>query len=145
MSDVDGGAERAAGASAAAAAPVPSPAESTVIEPTEAEIEVWAERERERRAAWLRGPTPEERAAFAQRERERRLAGLPRESESAAFARRMRLYPREAQLAAEGAVVLFLRWSRRGLSELVRAGRDWEDEVGQPPPRRRVPLEDDAS
>ena len=38
----------------------------------------------------------------------------------------MRRYPREAQLAAEGAVSLMWKWSRRTMIDLVRAGREWE-------------------
>ncbi len=114
------------------------------VEPTEAELEEWAERERKRRAAWLAGPTPEERAAYAAAERDRRAAGLTDEdARSAELARLMKRYPREAQLAAEGAMSLLVRWSRQGFAELVRAGREWEEEVSTPNRRRRVPIDDD--
>jgi hypothetical protein len=116
------------------------------LEPTEAELEDWAKRERKRREAWLEGPTAEERAEFARRERERRLAELDDRSAGARAAERarlMRLYPREAQLAAEGAMSLLLRWSRQGFAELVRAGREWEEEFGESARRRRVPLDED--
>ena len=55
----------------------------------------------------------------------------------------MKRYPREAQLAAEGAMSLLVRWSRQGFAELVRAGREWEEEVSTPNRRRRVPIDDD--
>jgi len=47
------------------------------------------------------------------------------------------------QLAAEGAALLFWKWSRRGLEVLIDAGREWED-VNPRPERRRVPLDEDA-
>lgn len=116
------------------------------LDPTEAELEEWAANERKRREAWLRGPTPEERAEFAEMERERRLAALEGRSGPGSAARDrarlMRLYPREAQLAAEGAMSLVVRWSRQGFAELVRAGRDWEEEFESTRPRRRVPLDE---
>jgi hypothetical protein len=115
------------------------------IEPSEAELDRWAAEERERREAWVRGPTADERAAFARSERERRLAEL--EGIDDLWAERMRLmrrYPREAQLAAEGAMSLMWKWSRRTMVELVRAGREWEDEFVAPTRRRRIPLDDDT-
>jgi hypothetical protein len=116
------------------------------IDPTEDEIREWAERERKRREAWLNGPSAEERAAFARRERERRLAELPEEPEAneAGHWRSPRRYRRETQLVAEGAMSLLWRWSRRGLAELVRAGREWEEESAQSTTRRRVPLDDEV-
>jgi hypothetical protein len=119
--------------------------EPLVLEPTEAELEEWAKRERKRREAWLQGPTAEERAEFARRERDRRLAELgdqPAGSRAAERARLMRLYPREAQLAAEGAMSLLMKWSRHGFAELVRAGREWEEEFGESARRRRVPYDE---
>jgi hypothetical protein len=79
---------------------------------------------RQRREAWLAGPTDAEKEAWAQRERERRLAEI------------------------EGR-----RWPRRPpgdpvsevFENLVRAGREWEDEfTAQPPRRRRVALSADV-
>lgn len=117
------------------------------VEPTRAEIDEWAAREKQRRAAWLNGPSPEERAEYANRVRQRRVAdafdeGESRVSESVQLGVR---YGREAQLAAEGAMTLFYRWSRRRMAELVRAGREWEEETTLPNRRRRVPLDDEES
>ena len=39
---------------------------------------------------------------------------------------------------------MLYRWSRKTFAELVRAGRDWEEETAMPSRRRRVPLDDDA-
>jgi hypothetical protein len=141
------------------AAPVVPPDALTPLQLNEAEIDEWAERERQRREEWLRGPTAEERAAWAQQERERRLARLraPSATEASESGRLGAHYLREAQLAAEGAVRLvwkevaaegamgaFRKWSRRGLDTLVRAGREWEEEAAQPGPRRPVPLDEQA-
>ena len=51
---------------------------------------------------------------------------------------------REGQLAAEGAVALFYRFSRRTFAELVKAGREWEEDTALPGRRRRVPLDDEV-
>ena len=78
-----------------------------VLEPTEAELEEWVERERKRREAWLQGPSAEERAAYIRAERDRRAAeAQDQEARIAERLRQMRIYPREAQLAAEGAMSL---------------------------------------
>ncbi len=53
-------------------------------------------------------------------------------------------YGRETQLAAEGAMLLLYRWSRRTFGELVRAGREWEDETVMPNRRRRISLDDEG-
>ena len=119
----------------------------TELEPTEAEIEEWAAREKQRREAWLNGPSAEERAEYARRLRRRRLADAFDEGE-ARIADNVRLgvrYGRETQLAAEGAMTLLYRWSRRTFAELIRAGREWEEETSLPNRRRRVPMDDEDS
>ena len=131
-----------AGAPGPEGEPVPGP---LPLQPTQAEMEEWAARERSRREAWLNGPTPEERERWARQERARRLAALaqaaPTEAQQAQARERERSM-REAQLAAEGALALFWKWSRRGLDLLVDAGREWERSPAQPG-RRRVPLDED--
>ena len=116
------------------------------LEPTQAEIDAWAAKERARREAWLRGPTDEERAAFARRSRQRRLAETFDEGEERIEqgVRQGLRYGRETQLAAEGAMLLLYRWSRRTFSDLVRAGREWEDETVMPNRRRRISLDDEG-
>lgn len=123
------------------------PDESSSLEPTQAEIDAWVARERKRRQAWLNGPSDDEREAYAQQLRRRRVAdafdeGETRISEGVRTGVR---YGRETQLAAEGAMTLFYRWSRRTMTELVRAGREWEEETSLPNRRRRVPQDDEAS
>src|SRR5262245_60756802 len=120
--------------------------EPVMLEPTDAELDEWAERERSRRQAWLSGPTDDERAAWAKQERMRRLSQLSdadREAMFSEWTRQMVRYPREMQLAAEGMLSLFYQWSRRQMAEFIRAGRDWEDQVGRTGRRRRVHLDDD--
>ncbi len=116
-------------------------------EPTQAEIDEWAARERARREAWVKGPTAEEREEYAQRVRQRRLAEAFDEGE-AKITESVRLgmrAGRETQLAAEGAMALLYRFSRRTFHELVRAGREWEEETTLPTRRRRVKLDDEGS
>jgi hypothetical protein len=117
------------------------------LEPTQAEIDAWVAKERARRQAWLNGPSPEEREAYALRLRQRRIADTFDEGEAMltdSVRRGMRL-GREGQLAAEGAVALLYRYSRRTLSELIRAGREWEEETSLPIRRRRVSMDDEGS
>jgi hypothetical protein len=120
--------------------------EAAGLEPTQAEIDAWVAKERERRQAWLNGPSAEEREAYASRLRQRRLADTFDEGEAMltdSVRRGMRL-GREGQLAAEGAVALLYRYSRRTFAELVRAGREWEEETSLPIRRRRVSMDDEA-
>ncbi len=117
------------------------------LEPTQAEIDAWAERERARRQEWLSGPSDEERAAYARQVRQRRLAETFDEGEHR-LEEGMRQglhYGREAQLAAEGAMTMLYRWSRRTFAELVKTGREWEEDTAMPRVRRRVPMDDEAS
>ena len=117
------------------------------LEPTQAEIDAWVAKERERRQAWLNGPTPEEREAYALHLRQRRLADTFDEGEAMLTDRVRTRYAlgREAQLAAEGALALLYRFSRRTYAELVRAGREWEEETSLPRRRRRVSMDDGGS
>jgi hypothetical protein len=127
------------------------------LEPTDAEIQRWASQEHERREAWLHGPTDAQKASWAAQERARRSAErglgqvrLPRPTiptPSVETRRLAQYYIREAQLATEGAMSMFFNMSIRNVVDtLVQAGRDWEDEyTNRPPRRRRVRLTNDAS
>ena len=121
--------------------------EPSVLEPTQAEIDAWAASEKKRREAWLNGPSAEERADYARRVSRRRLADAFDEGENRIEegVRQGVHYGREAQLAAEGAMAVTYRWARRTLTDLVRAGREWEEETALPNRRRRVPLDDEGS
>jgi hypothetical protein len=121
--------------------------EPIALEPTQAEIDAWVAREKKRRQAWLNGPSADEREDYARRLRQRRLADAFDDGETR-IAESVRLgvrYGRETQLAAEGAMTLFYRWSRRTMADLVRLGREWEEETSLPNRRRRVPLDDEES
>jgi len=120
---------------------------SPALEPSEAEIDAWAAREKARRAAWVAGPNADERQAYARHVRQRRLAEAFDDGEFR-LQESMRLglhYGREAQLATEGAMAVLFRWSRRTLADLVKAGREWEEDTALPRARRRVSMDDDAS
>ena len=120
------------------------PLEPMALEPSEAELDEWAERERKRREALAQWADRRGAAAYAKRIRERRLLELEGgEDPWSEWGRQMVKYPREMQLAMEGAMSLMLRWSRRSFEELQRAGREWEQEFGNPIRRRRIPLDDD--
>ena len=121
--------------------------ETISTEPSQADIDAWVERERQRRQAWLAGPNDDEREAYADRLRRHNLAdrfGAGEERLNDSIRNGVR-YGREAQLAAEGAVALIYRFTRKTFAELVEAGRQWEEETSLPPRRRRVPIDDDAS
>ena len=129
------------------AASVGAASDDPAFEPTAAEIEEWVARERKRRAEWLNGPTEEERAAYAHRVRSRRISAAFDDGEarlSDTMRKGVRL-GREGQLAAEGAAAVLYRWSRRTFADLVRAGREWEEETSLPTVRRRVSMGDDES
>ena len=122
-------------------------ADAPSLEPSQAEIDAWVERERARRKAWLEGPSEDERADYASHLRRRRLAETFDDGELL-IQERMRQglrYSREAQLAAEGAMTLLYRWSRQTFAELIKAGREWEEETALPQGRRRVPMDDEGS
>ena len=121
--------------------------EPATAEPTQAEIDEWAARERQRREAWVKGPTAEEREEYAQRVRQRRLADTFDEGEQMIdeWGRRGLRLGREGQLAAEGAAALLYRYSRRTFAELVKAGREWEEDTSLPRRRRRVSMDDEGS
>lgn len=124
-----------------------TPEEPAGLDPTQAEIDQWVAREKRRRQQWLEGPGPEERDAYARQLRQRRVAdafdeGETRISDGVRMGVR---YGRETQLAAEGAMTVLYRWGRQTFADLVRAGREWEEETSLPNRRRRVPLDDEAS
>jgi hypothetical protein len=113
------------------------------VEASDAEVEAWAERERQRRKRWLEGPTAEERAAYARRHRDTRLLAIERDADDLSI--RMRVpSPRDAMFVAEGAASLMWKWSQRQIANLERAGREWEEQMGESRRRGRVPLDDDS-
>jgi len=108
------------------------------IEPSDAELEAaWTAHERRRREAWLRGRRLTERGEV--------VLHVPTPNPEVALVVAQR-YMRECQLAAEGAISLLFKASARDvLDQLVRAGREWEEEyTSQPVRRRRVAMDSDV-
>ena len=109
------------------------------LPPTQNEIDAWAERERGRRKAWLDGPTEREKQRWIHRETTgfgesaSSVPGIDTDLLDAAD----RLL-RETDLAAKGSLVTLMRAPLAIWSYFVRSGRQFEEELYQPPPRRRV-------
>ena len=109
------------------------------LTPTTEEIEAWAEQERGRRQAWLEGPTEDEKQRWVRRETGDVWEGLPdvpvMETDLLDAGNRLL---READLAAKGSLLALARAPLSIWSYLLQSGRRFEDELYQPPPRRRV-------
>lgn len=109
------------------------------LTPTDEEIDNWVTKEHARREAWLAGPTEDEKRRWMRREagsvREERADLTTLDSDIVDMADRLL---READLATKGSVAALARAPLAIWSYLVRAGRTFEDELYQPPPRRRV-------
>lgn len=102
------------------------------------EIEEWAARERQRRQDWLAGPTQEEKQRWARREAagswaDWTLADLPGGLSDAA-----QRFLRETELAGKGSLYALSRAPMVLWSYFVRAGRAFEQDFYQQPPRGRV-------
>jgi hypothetical protein len=102
------------------------------------EVDDWAARERQRRQEWLAGPTEEEKQRWARREAtggwvDWSLADLPGGLSDAA-----QRFLREAELAGKGSLYALSRAPMIFWSYFVRAGRAFEQEFYQQPPRGRV-------
>jgi hypothetical protein len=112
---------------------------------TAAEIEKWAERERARRRAWLEGPTEEEKDEWtaAERRRRRREPGHRYDDEDLVEGRRVAdRWQRDVGLALAGIAGRIMDSPYSLLGNLIREGRQLEDEYYPPRRRRRVPLDD---
>ena len=102
----------------------------------EDQIEQWVQQERRRRQAWVAGPTDEEKRLWARRETPRFGPAAPTvEADVREMADR---WIRDADLAAKGTLHALSRLPFALWSSLVRAGRAFEDDFYEPPPRRRV-------
>jgi hypothetical protein len=109
------------------------------LTPTVEEIDGWAAKEHARRQAWLAGPTEEEKRRWMRREAgsawDDQADRSTLNSDVADMADRLL---READLATKGSVAALARAPFAIWSYLVRTGRTFEDDLYQPPPRRRV-------
>jgi len=109
------------------------------LAPTDEEIDDWAAKEHARRQVWLAGPAEEEKRQWMKHQSgsawHERADLSTAESDILDIADRLL---READLATKGSVAALARAPLAIWSSLVRAGRTFEDEFYQPPPRRRV-------
>lgn len=112
-----------------------------------ADVEKWTERERARRRAWLEGPTDEEKEEWAATERRRRRYLRADEhgyddddlSEGRRIADR---WQREVGLALAGLAGRIIDSPYSLLGNLIREGRQFEEDYFPPRRRRRVPRDD---
>jgi hypothetical protein len=109
------------------------------LTPTDEEIDNWATKEHARRQAWLAGPTEEEKRRWMRREAgsvwDDRADLSSADSDVIDVAEQL---VREADLATKGSIAALARAPFAIWSYLVRSGRTFEDELYQPPRRRRV-------
>lgn len=116
--------------------------------PTDTDVESWAARERQRRQEWIAGPSDEEKHRWAERQARGfldELAHLPVFDEvmrlgifEADFSEAAHHVLRDAELAGKGALYLLSRAPLGVWSYFVRAGREFEQNLGPSSPRRRV-------
>lgn len=111
------------------------------------DIEKWTEREKARRRAWLEGPTEDEKEEWAAAERRRRRYLRARDhdydDEDLSEGRRIAdRWQREVGLALAGLAGRIIDSPYSLLGNLVREGRQFEEEYFPPRRRRRVPRDD---
>ncbi len=106
------------------------------IPPSPEEVELWAERERRRREEWAAGPTEEEKQRWARGDRPGLWGdwGL----DPGGLSDAARRFLREVELAGKGSLYALSRAPMTLWSYLVRAGRAFEQDFYQQPPRGRV-------
>ncbi|TPQ29165.1 hypothetical protein C2U70_28760 [Bradyrhizobium guangdongense] len=112
-----------------------------------ADIEKWTERERARRRAWLEGPTDEEKEEWAATERRRRLhrRAHDHDNDDEDFSEGRRVadrWQREVGLALAGIAGRIMDSPYSLLGNLIREGRQLEDDYLPRRRRRRVPSDD---
>jgi hypothetical protein len=112
---------------------------------SEKEMELWAEREKRRRKAWLEGPTEEEKRDWAERERRRRTphTGSIGEEDLDEGRRVADRWQRDIGWAVAGLASRMIDSRYALLGNLVREGRQREDEYQASRPRRRRVYSDD--
>jgi hypothetical protein len=104
------------------------------------DVDAWTERERERRRRWLEGPSEEEKREWASRQWRRRRRDKGRHLDEDDFEEGRRVADRlqhDAALALVGAANRLVEAPYRILGDLVRSGRDWEEDFLAPVRRRR--------
>jgi hypothetical protein len=108
--------------------PIPASAE---------EVEEWAAREKRRREEWLAGPTDEEKQRWARREATGTWGDRMFDF-SGGFSDAAQRFLREAELAGKGSLFALSRAPMMLWSYFIRAGRAFEQEFYDQPPRGRV-------
>jgi hypothetical protein len=103
--------------------------------PSPEEVEQWAAREKRRRQEWAAGPTEEEKQRWARGDRPGLWGGG---LDPAGLSDAARRFLREAELAGKGSLFALSRAPMMLWSYFVRAGRAFEQEFYQQPPRGRV-------
>jgi hypothetical protein len=105
--------------------------------PSPEEADEWAARENKRRQEWLGGPTEEEKERWARRQARGTWPDWPLDLPAGLSDAAQRLL-REAELAGKGSFYALSRAPMMLWSYFVRAGRAFEQEFYQQPPRGRV-------
>jgi hypothetical protein len=112
---------------------------SAAAPPDEA-LEGWTARERRRRQQWLAGPSEEEKEQWAERQARGTFEDLlrfPGIVESG-LPDTLQSLLREAELAGKGALYSLTRAPRALWEYFTQAGKAFEEEFYQKPPRRRI-------
>ena len=110
-------------------------ADSDVL--TDDEAELWAEREKKRRKAWLDGPSEEEKREWLE-SRRRSERDSSTDSEDIDEGRRIaNRWQRDIGWALTGLASRLIDYRYGVLGNLVREGREWEEEYRAARRRRR--------
>jgi hypothetical protein len=120
--------------------PPVSDGDNTYYGISKADVDAWAERERQRRRAWLDGPSEEDKRAWAARQKRQRRVVADDPGAEEDFAEGRRVIDRmqvDTVLALVGAASTLVDAPYRLIGNLVRAGRDWEDQMLTSSRRRR--------
>ena len=108
------------------------------LPPTDEEIESWAATETRRRQEWLAGPTDEEKRHWARREAGAFWEGPAPAALGSELADVADQLLRETELATKGLIGALSRAPFALWSSFERGGRAVEDDIDQPPTKRRV-------
>jgi hypothetical protein len=107
------------------------------LPPSAEEVKEWAAREKQRRQGWAAGPTEEEKEGWARREAQGVWADWSFDFPGGLSDAAQR-FLREVELAGKGSLYALSRAPMMLWSYFVRAGRAFEQEFYQQPPRGRV-------
>jgi hypothetical protein len=121
--------------------PDPTPSDDVL---KDREADLWAERERKRRKAWLNGPSEEEKKEWLESRSRSNRDPQSRDEDVEEGRRIARRWERDIVLAISGLASRLVDSRYAVLGNLVREGREWEEEKrSSGRRRRRVFSEDD--